>query len=218
MELRRILRDLYCVIQPLGCTEEEIAAVRELFGALPAAVEDFWRMAGRTRELDRVQDKWAFPETYRKWESYRKSEHLILLMESQGCCRAVVRREDLTLPDPPVYTWTERDGPWALSASSVSEFLEAALTYEAVWQLDYAPEEFYWLSDGDLAVVQAKLTKLPVVLHKWFDMEISFYSSRPDNLVVVMDVGDQYQALYGGATEESYAALLEAMKDLGEPI
>ena len=50
------------------------------------------------------------------------------------------------------------------------------------------------------------------------EMEVTFYSNRPDNLVVIMDVGDQYQALYGGATQESYAALREVMEGLGEPI
>ena len=49
-------------------------------------------------------------------------------------------------------------------------------------------------------------------------MEITCYSSRPDNLLAVMDVGDQYQTLYGGATEESCAALLEVMEGLGEPV
>ena len=47
----------------------------------------------------------------------------------------------------------------------------------------------------------------------------TFYSNRPDNLVVIMDMGDGgYQALYGGATEESYAALMEVMEGLGEPM
>ena len=36
--------------------------------------------------------------------------------------------------------------------------------------------------------------------------------------LAIMDVGDQYQTLYGGATQESYAALLEVMEGLGEPI
>ena len=57
-----------------------------------------------------------------------------------------------------------------------------------------------------------------MTLRNWMEYEIAFYSNRPDNLVVIMDVGDQYQTLYGGATEESYAALMEVMAGLGEPI
>ena len=47
---------------------------------------------------------------------------------------------------------------------------------------------------------------------------ITFYCNRPDNLVVVMDVGDQYQTLFGAVTEESYVALMDVMEGLGEPI
>ena len=68
-----------------------------------------------------------------------------------------------------------------------------------------------------MAVVQTKLNKRPCVLKNWMDLEITFYSSRPDNLVVVMDADDHYEALYGGVTEESYAALLKVMEGLGEP-
>ncbi len=41
MKLRTLVRDLYGVDQPQGCTEGEIAAMKERFGAIPAMVEDF---------------------------------------------------------------------------------------------------------------------------------------------------------------------------------
>lgn len=56
-------------------------------------------------------------------------------------------------------------------------------------------------------------------MKNWFGPENTFYSNRPDNLVVVMDLdGGEYQAIYGAFTQESYAALLEVMEGLGEPI
>ena len=84
--------------------------------------------------------------------------------------------------------------------------------------MEYIPEEFYWLTDEELAEVQAKLTKPPAVLKNWMEMEITCYSNRPDNLVVIMDVGDQYQTLLGAVTEESYLELMDVMEGLGEPI
>ena len=218
MELRQLIRDLYGIDRPQGCTEEEIANLREIFGSLPAVVEDFYRTLGRTKELKLEQDEWTFPEDFRRWEHLRQSDHLLLLCENQAVCRAEIRREDLSLPDPPVYTQMEDNDPWLLSAPTTSEFLEAALTYEAIWQLKYSVEEYHWLTDEELAVVQAKLEKHPYVLKNWMDLEITFYSSRPDNLVVVMDADDHYEVLYGGNTEESYAALLKVMEGLGEPI
>ena len=218
MDLSVLVRDLYGVDQPQGCTDEEIAAMKERFGAIPAVVEEFWRTFGHTKELDQCQDDWIFPEQYPKWKWLEEYDGLVLLNENQGCCRACVRREDLARPDPPVYTRMDEEDPWLLSAPTTSEFLEAALLYEGVWQLDHAPEEFYWLTGEELAIVQAKLTQHPAVLKNWMEMKITCYSNRPDNLLVIMDVGDQYQTLYGGATEESCAALLEIMEGLGEPI
>lgn len=112
----------------------------------------------------------------------------------------------------------EHDDPWLLSAPTVSEFLEAALTYEAIWLLKYSVEEYYRLNGGELAVIQSKLTKRPAVSKNWTDLKITFYSSRSDNLVVVMDAGDHYEVLYGGAVQESCAALTAVMEGLGAPI
>ena len=218
MNLLELFRDLYGVDQPQGCTDGEIAAVKEIFGVIPAVVEDFWRTFGRTPQLNYVQDTWILPEHYFKWTWPGESEYLILLNENQGVCRAGIRREDLSLPDPPVYTQTENDAPWLLSAPTTSEFLEAALLYEGVWQMEYVPEEFYWLTDEELAQVQTKLTKHPAVLKNWMEMEITCYSNRPDNLLAVMDMGDQYQTLFGAVTEESYVELMDVMEGLGEPI
>lgn len=217
--MEQIFRVLYGVEHPQGCTEAEIAPVRERFGVLPARVEEFWRTFGRTPRLNYVQDTWILPEHYQKWTWPAQEDHLLLLHENQGVCRAGIRREDLTLPDPPVYTRMEDDDPWLLSAPTTSEFLEAALTYEAVWQLEHVSQAFYELSRADMETVQARLTRRPAVFRNWMEMDITFYSSLPDNLAVILDMGDgAYQTIYGGATEESYHALLEVMEGLGEAI
>ena len=219
MKLQEIVRDLYGVDQPQGCTEEEIAAMKERFGAIPAVVEDFWRTFGHTKELNYGQDNWVFPAHYAKWKWLEEFDALVLLDENQSVGQACIQREDLSLPDPPVYLWIRPDGPRELSSPTASAFLEAALIYEAVWQLPYSPEEIFEFSEADLEVVHSRLTRHPTVMKNWFGPENTFYSNRPDNLVVVMDLdGGEYQAIYGAFTQESYAALLEVMEGLGEPI
>ena len=218
MNLAGLLHALYGIDQPQGCTDEEITAMKGIFGEIPAVLEDFYRTLGHTKELKVNQDDWTFPEDFQKWKHLTQSDHLLLLCENQGVCRAEIRREDLSLPDPPVYTQMGDEDPWLLSAPTTSEFLEAALTYEAIWQLNYSAEEYYWLTGEELAIIQSKLTKHTAILKNWMDLEITFYSSRPDNLVVVMDAGDHYEVLYGGTTRESYADLLNVMKGLGEPL
>ena len=216
---------LYGSPAPEGCSEEEIAALRARFGALPAAVEDFYRTAARTRQFQWGQDTWILPEHYQSWTWLEKTGALILLNENQGVCQAGVKKEDLTLPDPPVYvTYKEDFSEWRLCAPSVSEFLAAALAYEAAFThvAPCSPEEFYWFSPEETAKVRAELTRLPFSLLDWCsEMEITLYQNAPDNLLVLMDFGaedGEPQALYGAVTQESYQKLLAVVGGLGEPI
>lgn len=227
MDLLNLVRSLYAVDSLHGYTDEDVAAMKVRFGALPAVLEEFWCAAGRTQRLHYVQDTWTLPEHFEKWEWLSESSHLILINENQGCCRAGIARDDLDRPDPPVYV-TGDDETWELISPTTSEFLAAMLTYQAVWTMEHSPEEFFWLSPEETEIVRTKLDKYPYTLKGWFEMDISFYGNRPDNLLVLMNTGgqhdyhgegySQYQALYGGASEESYAALMEVMEGLGEPV
>ena len=219
MELEKLICTLYSVDRLEGCTDQEINKARDFYGALPKVIEDFWRAAGRTKKLNVCSDDWLFPSFYEKWGWNGQSKDLLLLCENQYVCEAAILQKDLYFPDPPVYTRMAADeGPWRLSSSAASAFLEAALLYESVWQFDHSAEEYFRLTDEELTIVQSKLTKRPAVLKNWMEMEITFYSNRPENLLVVMNLGDEYQVLYGGAAAESYAALLEVMEGLGEPV
>lgn len=94
------------------------------------------------------------------------------------------------LPDPPVYV-TEDDKNWTLCAPTTSDFLSAALAYEGVFTFEYNPEEFYWLTETELGLIQSRLTKLPFEITNWLcGMRITLYSNEPDNMVAVMDCGD----------------------------
>ena len=164
MEIMEMIRQLYSVEELQGYTEDEIAFVKDCFGALPGTVEEFWRRAARTEAIHRVQDFWTEPEMFRKQERLRDSSYLILLIENQGCCRAGIRISDLLEEDPPVYvTFNER--VWTLCAESVSEFLQAALAYEAIFEFPYQPEEFlFWFTKEELETVQSGLNFMAGVM------------------------------------------------------
>lgn len=218
MDFWENLRQLYAVEELQGYTETEIASVRAYFGTLPQTVEEFWRRAGRTEALHHVQDMWMKPEDFQRWDWLRNSDCLILLNENQGCCQAGIRRSDLDKADPPVYV-TKDDQSWELCADTTSEFLQAALAYEAVFTYSFGPEDFVlWLTEEELETVQAGLEKKPFELNSWMmDANMSFYSNAPDNMVVIMDCGGgELQTIYGAASEESYKKLMEVMEGLGE--
>ena len=98
--------------------------------------------------------------------------------------------------------------------------------YEGVFTFEYNPEEFYWLTEEELGLIQSKLTKFPFEMTNWLcGMRITLYSNEPDNMVAVMDCGDwglhrdgDLQMLYGAAGEASYARLMSVLEGVGEGI
>lgn len=214
----RTVVPLYGPAEFAGYTEEDIAYLKERFGALPSVLEEFYRAAGRTEAFHHVQDTWLLPEHFRTWDWLRESEHLFLLNENQGVCRALILREDLSLPDPPVYS-TEDDEHWALCAPSTSAFLAAALAYEASFTFPHSPEGFLWLNEEDMDLLPTRLTQLPLSLQNWLgEMEITLYQNAPDNLAAVTGDEESASMLYGAVCEESYRKLDAALEGIGEPM
>ena len=158
------------------------------------------------------------PKHFRQWAWLRESDHLIVLNENQGVCRAGIRRDDLALADPPVYV-TYDDGPWTLCAPSVSDYLAGALAYEAVLVAPFAPEHFYWLTEEELDWLAQRLSQCPFQLVNWLQegMRLSFYRNAPDNLAFVMDNGD-LQLYYGAASQSVYDQLAAVLGAVGEPV
>lgn len=217
MNLTTLIKQLYAVDTLEGYTEDEINLLKRKYGALPTTLEEFYRTAGRTVALFRVQDTWITLEHREKWIWLQESSHYILLNENQGVCQAGIRRSDMILPDPPVYV-TMDDTDWKLCAPTTSEFLAAALSYEAVFAFDHNFEEIYWLTEEELNVVQSRLVRLPFMLQNWLDCAITCYNNAPDNLAVVLDFGGEYQMFYGGATTESFHKLQSVLENIGEPV
>ncbi len=212
------LKVLYAADSLEGVTDEEIGYMKELFGALPRVVEEFYRKAARSDVLHHGQDHWLLPEDFKKSEWLRKLDCLILLNENQGVFRAGIRREDLAKNDPPVYI-TDDDKKWKLCADSTTEFLYAMMAYEAVFSYEYFPEEFYCITEKELAELDRKLTRLPYEVHGWFGERLLLFSNAEDNMVQVMDLGGgDLQMLFGAATEESYLEIMDVVEGIGEPL
>ena len=214
------MKPLYGVDTLQGYTDADIELLRNRFGALPQVLEDYYRAAGRTAAFHDVnQDQWVLPEDYGLGECLRQTEYMILLDENQSVCHAGICREDLCLPDPPVYC-TEDNKNWTLCAPETSKFLAAALAYEAVFGFEYGSEEFYWLTQKEVDLVRSRLTKFPYEMMNWIGgMKITLYQSEIDNMVAVMECGeDDFQMIYGAASEASYNRLHAILDGIGEPI
>ena len=105
---------------------------------------------------------------------------------------------------------------WTVCAETVSEFLKAALAYEAVFAFSWQSDDFVlWLTEEELKVIESRLERKKYELHGWIEMDTRFYSNAYDHMVVVMDCGD-LEVIYGAASEKAYKKLMEVMEGLGE--
>lgn len=216
------IKRIYNIKKFHGSTPEEIARLKQKFGEIPKVLEDFYKKAGNTKQLN-SQDTWIMPCDYFKYAWTEDFDGgIILLEENQGVCQAYIRKQDLSLPDPPVYLWLGEHEEPSLCASSASEFLMAASAYEAAFTLEYSPEDFYYLSYEDLEEFESRLKKYPFKM-QWIsrEIEITFYSNDPGNLVAALGGGsaedDGIQLIYGAVNKEAYKKLEEAVDGICEP-
>ncbi len=215
MNILDMIKQLYAVEQPDGYERDDMEKVKQLFGALPVVLEEFWSTAGRTQQLHDVQDRWIRPQDFLKEDRLKNSAYLMLINENQGCCQAGIRRDDLMQADPPVYVTMDQK-KWTQCTGTLSEFLCAALAYEAVFAFAYQADDFVrWLTEDELKVIRSGLEKKAYELHGWIGVDMSFYSNAYDHMVVVMDCGD-LEVIYGAASEKAYEKLMKIMEGLGE--
>lgn len=211
------LKQIYLVEEFCGYTDEDIDYIKSLFGDIPKALEEYYRKAGRTEAFQRVQDTWLLPEHFKKWKWTQKSDHMILLNENQGVCRAGIKREDLILDNPPVYA-TSDDENWVLCADTVSEFLSAALAYEAVFAFEFCSDDIYELTGEEFSLIESRLEKYPFEMKNWIDVNIRLYYNDSDNLLAILDGNDDgyFQMFYGASSQQGYEKLFDSIGDIGD--
>lgn len=211
------LKRIYSVEEFCGYTDEDIDYIKSLFGDIPKVLEEYYRTAGKTEAFNYVQDTWFLPEHFKKQKWTQESDYMILLNENQGVCRAGIKREDLTLDNPPVYV-TNDDKNWVLCADTVSEFLSAALAYEAVFAFEFCTEGFYELTRAEFSLIESRLKKYPFELKNWIDINIKLYYNDSDNLLAILDGNDDdcFQMIYGASSQRGYEKLLNSIGEVGD--
>ena len=212
------VKQIYDVDALVGCSEEEINELKQLYGTLPKVLEDFLRTLGNTSKLQQGQDEWLFPAYYKKYTWMRSKEYadyLILMNENQGVYQLVIKREDLQKENPPVYVLDGAD-ILGVCADTLSEFLMGMLLYQAIFIMEYSPEDFFWYSVEEVESIRASMQKLPYEIRNWYSDTIEFYTNAQGNLLYLMC--EEYQSTYGATTKEAYEKLLAVVGDLGEEV
>ena len=214
-----LLRKLYDIGSFKGYSDDEIREMSEGFDMIPATLIDFWKTCGNNKELyANSNDYWIDPEFYRKsnWLKNAPKDYYYLLDENQHCYQAAIRREDMHLPDPPVYIVEPLHGEETREVGPANEclsaFLMGMLLYEAALSagpFKYFYEDYIWYGENDIAKIESLLHKYPYHVYNWYSERIDVYTMNEEALLFVMQ-GDEPNGTYAAKTEEA----LQRMKGL----
>ena len=86
-----LIKKLYAVKSFHGYTDKEIDSLKQLFGNIPAVLEEYYRTAGKTKEFQYGQDLWVKPEEYKGHSWYNNIDGMVILNENQGVCQACIK-------------------------------------------------------------------------------------------------------------------------------
>lgn len=202
----------YPLTERLGLAAEEIAAAeRRLLVRVPAALRDYYRIAGRERRFGRSCHQ-LLP--IYEWSVDRKSKRLIFMSENQGvCCWGVsVRNPDSA--NPPVSQGTDDgdgDGEsiaWRLEHRKCTVFLAVMLHIQAV------SGGYRFCGQADAA----ENTKYPFEKQGWTyfgQLKGTRAYSRPNRVVCLDPPGLPFlphgQVLAGGKTRRDLQAIGEEL-------
>ena len=120
----------------------------------------------------------------------RNKDYLIIGVENQACALWGVRREDLSLDDPPVYLDEAASGQWVLENSSTSEFAVTWLASSIKW----SDHNRRWANgpanESALPIVQRHYPRLGLADWHWPLFPTRFYGTADLLLEVHGDRSD----------------------------
>lgn len=212
MDMLDSIKRLYGITGCAGYTDEDIAYLKQAFGAIPETLELYYRTFGRTKEVVVSQNSWLLPEDYKKWDWLIKGGHFIFFVENQGVCCCGIRREELCLPNPPVYVSHDETDIWELETETLEEFLLAANFLHA------SLGGVRSISEADRARIQNSFARQKPYLRNWLYSRIDFYSNDLNGMIAIMGNDWDTEAFYSANTLQEFQKLEMFMEDIGVPV
>lgn len=217
MEKYSELLKLFKVEKPLGYSAEEVNKAKETVGGLPLELEKFYLYCGKSPELHGLQDELVLPNRY---HSFLGLDYIIFFNENQGVCKAAVKKSDIGIDDPPVYTSVGTsldDNKWALSSPRISEFLTAMFDYQASICLEFTPEEFYFITPEEKTKVESLFPKLGGFDNWLYDWEVTVYGENGGRISLMEQEGsDDIQMSFTANNEAEFNRMTKMLDGIGE--
>lgn len=207
--------ELFGVKNPVGYSPEEVEKAKAEVGDLPLELERFYLYCGKSPELQGLQDELILPNRY---PALLNPDYIVFFDENQGVCQAAVKKSDIGIPDPPVYTTTD-NGEWQLSSPRVSDFLCAMFNYQASICFEYNPEDFFWITPEECEKVKKMFPKLGEFDNWLYGWKVTVFGKNGGRLALMeQDGNDDIQMNYAANNEREYARMCALLDGIGEGI
>lgn len=203
------IKKMYKITEPNGFTSEEIESIRNIFGALPRILEDYYKELGNVENLNQTQDSLT---RINDFPYCKHSDYLIIYVENQRTCVWGIFKDDLSKPNPPVYhSFNEQE--WHLECEKLMDFLEAMAYLQAIFGLDYSPKLFRSVEKEDVDYLHENFANKNVSFRVHCE-GVEFFGNHDDTIIMLFESGGYFT--YSSSSKDHFDEMDRVLSLLGE--
>ena len=208
----RELLELFDLTEPMGWSEDIIAALKAEYCSIPDTLEDYYRQcAGCDALASNPAGDYLMPAD--KVGMYKDQGYYVFFSENQSVSFWGIKLEDMDKPDPPVYESYDR-GEWFLTGDSLSKFLISEGYLCAVTSgLEYATEDYLEADEEQAENIRSEFEHI-----EYADSGIyqgaQFYRINEDSYLALMPDSCGSLVMFASKSEEGFDAAEKAVLPL----
>ncbi len=206
------IRELFHLTEPSPLPEHQIEQIREHFGAIPKALEDYYRLCGGCAEMNSTQDSLLTPDgkyhgmrkkTKNFMQNWNYPDYCVFYVENQCASEWAFKKSDRNEENPPVYETYDSGETWKKTADSVSQFLTSEAYMQAVFSKEYTTEEFYPITPEQIQLLAGKFPRADAGSDLY--LGVQFFQPYPDTVIMILYNDETYSdLLYSSDSEEHF--------------
>ncbi len=203
------IRQLFDITENNGFSEEEISVFKNVCENIPKVLFNYYLQLGKIKELNQTQDRLIEPE---KLRLSKNNDFLIFYVENQWACVWGIDKNDLNIDNPPVYMSYEEQ-KWSKETNLLTDFLKAMASLQAVFALQFGLEEFAYINNEELKIIEENFKKRDFSFSKWIG--IDFYGNLENDVIAVQKNNDYYDLIYASNNEQQFIKMNNILSKLG---
>ena len=203
-DYRNIL-ELFGIESPVPLPDEQIEKIRESFGAVPKALEDYYRACGGCEDINSAQDCLVTPDGiyHYRTENFNYDDYCVFYAENQCVSEWAVKKSDLSLENPPVYETYDGGETWIKTDDTLYQSLVAHAYLQCAFSLEYSSEEFYEADGEQTERIAGEFPRIDADSSLY--MGVKFFKPFEDTIIaVIYNSDDCFDVICSSRSEQHF--------------